>query len=221
MSALFHRAFAVVFHHSAPENGLALVIGAFELQPRIVGIDRAPRKEMADLLRPNDHVDTNGFAAPQGRLYFIQWRGHRRHFTVGVRRDLALRFFSYCKRGGKLRLRGYAEFRCSLRRRQSKNIDRQGAIPEKVFSQLELRSIFIGRRNCGVGARKTMRMHKSTNVAGIVRSLQWHVTIRTLRRFRRIVKRTRALSRYPTGLPIVIFVEAAKAAIVIYRHIEM
>src|SRR3982074_2033260 len=99
MSALFHRPLAVVFNHSAPEDGLALVIGGFELQPRIVGIDRATRKEMADLLRPDDHVDANGFAAPQGRLYFIQWRAHRRNFTVGVGGDLALRFFSYGKRG--------------------------------------------------------------------------------------------------------------------------
>src|SRR6267143_4537365 len=99
MSALFHRALAVVFNHSAPEDDLALVIGAFELKPRIVGIDRATGKEMADLLRPNDHVDTNGFAALQGRLYFIQGRGHRRNFTVGVCSDLALRFFSYGKRG--------------------------------------------------------------------------------------------------------------------------
>src|SRR6266704_7083858 len=103
MSALFHRARAVVFNHSAPEDGLALVIGAFELQPRIVGIDRATGKEMADFLRPNDHVAANGFAAPQGRLYFVQWRGHRRNFTVGVCRDLALRCFSYSISGGKLR----------------------------------------------------------------------------------------------------------------------
>ena len=176
---------------------------------------------MADLLRPNDHVDTNGFAAPQGRLYFIQWRGHRRNFTVGVCRDLALRFFSYCKRGGKLRLGSHAEFRGSLRRRQSKNVDRQGTILQEVFSQLELRSILIGRRNRGVGARKTMGMHESMNVAGIVRSLQRHVTIRALRRFRRIVKRARALSRHPASLPIVIFVEAAKPPVVIHRHIEM
>src|SRR6202030_4347123 len=105
MSAVLPRTLAVVFNHSAPENGLAFVIGGFELQPRIVGIDRATGKEMADLLRPNNHVDTNRFAAPQGRLYFIQWCGHRRNFTVGVCSDLALGFFSYGKRGGKLRLR--------------------------------------------------------------------------------------------------------------------
>src|ERR1700732_1352261 len=141
MSALFHWALAVVFHPSAPENGLALVIGALELQPRVVGIDRATRKEMPALLRPNDHVDANGFAASQGRLYFIQWRGHRRNFTVGVCRDLALRFFSYCKRGGKLRLKGHAEVRCGLRRRQSKNVDRQGTVLQEVLRQLELPSI--------------------------------------------------------------------------------
>src|ERR1700682_3643210 len=135
MSALFHRALAVVLNHAAPEDSLALVIGAFELQPRIVGIDRAPGKEVADLLGPNDHVDTNGFAAPQGRLYFIQWGGHRRNFTVGVCRDLALRFFSYCKRGGKLRWRGHTEFRCGLRRRQSKNVDRQGTALQEVLDR--------------------------------------------------------------------------------------
>ena len=60
--AFLHRAFAVVLDHAAPENGLALVVGGLQLQPGVVGINRAPGKKWPIFLRANDDVDAHCIA---------------------------------------------------------------------------------------------------------------------------------------------------------------
>src|SRR5207249_303391 len=55
----------------------------------------------------------------------------------------------------------------------------------------------------------------------IVRGDERHVTVGAALRLRRIVKRTRALSRYAGRLPVVVVVEAAEPSIAVHRHVEM
>jgi hypothetical protein len=73
VGAFFDGTLATVFDHARPENGLASVVGAFEFQPGIVGIDRAAGKEVADFLGAYDDVHANRIAPAQRRLHFIEW----------------------------------------------------------------------------------------------------------------------------------------------------
>ena len=59
MSAFLHGSLAAVFDHSAPEDGLAGGVSAFELQPDVEGIDGAAGEEMANLARPDHHINAN------------------------------------------------------------------------------------------------------------------------------------------------------------------
>src|SRR5438270_3640754 len=49
MSSLFHGAVSVVFDHAAPEDGLAIVIGALEFEPGVVGVDRPAGEKVSYL----------------------------------------------------------------------------------------------------------------------------------------------------------------------------
>ena len=64
-------------------------------------------------------------------------------------------------------------------------------------------------------------MNQSVDVAHISRLGERHMAVGTLLRFRWIVKGTRALAGDSARLPVVVFVEAAEPAIVIYRKIQM
>ncbi len=66
-----------------------------------------------------------------------------------------------------------------------------------------------------------MRVHLSIAIAGVVRCHQRHVAIRAGLRLVRIVERARALARDAAGLPVVVIVEAAHPAVVVYRHVQM
>ncbi len=101
MSAFFHGTFAVILNHAAPENCLAFVIHSFEFQPRIVGINRAPWKEMPDPLSSNHDVDTNRIAAADGRTYTIKRRGDGGGFDDFFVRNScgSFRFFAHGKSG--------------------------------------------------------------------------------------------------------------------------
>ncbi len=66
-----------------------------------------------------------------------------------------------------------------------------------------------------------MRVHFAGNVAHIVGCFERHVAIGTLLRLRRIVERARAFARNSARLPVVVFVESAKPAVTIHRHVEM
>src|SRR5262249_14865100 len=51
MRALLHWAFSTVFHPAAPEHNAAFVVGGFQFQPCIVGVNRASGEEVAHLAR--------------------------------------------------------------------------------------------------------------------------------------------------------------------------
>ena len=53
MCALLNRPLPLVLSHSTPEDGLALVVRALQLEPRVIGIDRSTWKEVPDLLCAN------------------------------------------------------------------------------------------------------------------------------------------------------------------------
>ena len=48
--ALFNWTFAIVLNHAAPEDGLSLIVGGFQFEPRVVGIDGAAGKEVSNFL---------------------------------------------------------------------------------------------------------------------------------------------------------------------------
>src|SRR5579872_2047148 len=94
MRALLHRAFAVVFDASAPEYGLAFVVGSLQFEPGIVGINRATRKEMPDFLGSNHHIHPNRISSTDGWLYAVEGRCDWNDLSVHTRGDLHLRLFA-------------------------------------------------------------------------------------------------------------------------------
>ena len=66
-----------------------------------------------------------------------------------------------------------------------------------------------------------MRMDQAVNVAVIVRGNLRHVAIRAIHGRLRIIEGARALPGNSTGLPVVIFVEAANPPVMIHRDIQM
>ena len=66
-----------------------------------------------------------------------------------------------------------------------------------------------------------MGMHETVDIALILRWRERHVAIRALGGLGRVIERPRALSGDTAGLPVIVFVEAANPAIVIYRYIKM
>src|SRR2546429_2117202 len=59
MRAPVDGALPVVLNLAAPENGFAPIVGGFELEPNVKGINGAAGKEMADTAGSNDYVDAN------------------------------------------------------------------------------------------------------------------------------------------------------------------
>ena len=78
--AFFHRTFAIVLHHAAPEDGLAFVVRALQFEPGVVGIDGAAGEKVSNLLGAYDHIHAHGIAAAQGGLHAVQRSGNRGNF---------------------------------------------------------------------------------------------------------------------------------------------
>src|SRR5438445_10798348 len=121
MGTLLYRALATVFNHPAPENGLTFVVRSLQFEPRVVSVDGAAGKEVADLFRANHDVNTHGVATPHDRLHAVKWRCDRGGFARARRRDLCLRFFTYRERGCQLMLSGGTGLQFSGGRRHRKN----------------------------------------------------------------------------------------------------
>ena len=66
-----------------------------------------------------------------------------------------------------------------------------------------------------------MRMNKPVDVAVVARRNLRHMAIGAVHGRLRIVERARALARNTAGLPVVVFIEAANPAVVIYGNIQM
>src|SRR3954470_15115196 len=73
MSAFIDRAFPFVFHSSAPENHAPAIVGRLQLEPDIKSVDGAAGKEMANLARADDNVDTISLSRTNGRIHAIEW----------------------------------------------------------------------------------------------------------------------------------------------------
>ena len=102
--ALFYRAFAVIGHASAPENGLAFIIYGLQFQPGIVGIHSAARKEVSNGAGARYHVDAHCVSAPYHALHPVQGRGYGHDFVVGDGCCFGFCFFSHGKCSGELSL---------------------------------------------------------------------------------------------------------------------
>src|SRR5947199_268151 len=97
MRAFFNWTFAVIFDASAPENGLAVVVGGFEFEPCVVGIDGAAGKEVADFLGSNDNIDSHSVTAAQRGAHSIERRRNRSGFGRGGS-NFGFGFFAHRKR---------------------------------------------------------------------------------------------------------------------------
>src|SRR5580700_2539216 len=95
--AFFYRAFAVVVDATAPEYGFALIVGALQFKPRIVGVDRTAGEEVADFFRADYHIHAYRISSADAWLGSIQWRGNRQGFRFVGRSDFCLRFLAHCK----------------------------------------------------------------------------------------------------------------------------
>ena len=100
MRALVDGPVAVVLYHAAPEDGLALIVGSLEFQPRVVSIDSAAWEEVADFFCAHDHIHAHRIAPTQRRLNPIQRSRDGNGFAPRIARDFALRLFADRERGG-------------------------------------------------------------------------------------------------------------------------
>ncbi len=106
--AFFHRTFAIVLDHAAPENGLAFVVRALQFEPGVVGVDRAAGEKMSDLLGAHDDVHAHGIAAAERGLHQVQGSGDRSNFSAGSGSNFGFRLFAHGKRCGQFRLARHA-----------------------------------------------------------------------------------------------------------------
>ena len=188
----FDRTLAVALNHAAPEDGLAFVVGAFQFEPGVVGVDSAAGEKVSNFLRAHDYVHAHGVAAAQRRLHVVQRSGDRRDFSASAGSNFGFGFFAYGERCGQVRLSGRARLQCGLqrrlRRRQSKNIHRKSAALQECFGEFQLGNISVRRGNRGVRSGEAMRVYETIDVARILRCLHGHVAIGALLRLRRIVE---------------------------------
>ena len=66
-----------------------------------------------------------------------------------------------------------------------------------------------------------MRVDLTVDVAGIVRIDERHVAIGTVAGFLRVIKGARALAGDTAGLPIVVIIEAAEPAVIVYWNVQV
>src|SRR5262249_31728032 len=72
VGALLHGPPTIVFYQPAVKKALAILVDRLELYPYVKGVNRAPRKEVADFSGPNNHVDPHGVAAPNPGIDLVQ-----------------------------------------------------------------------------------------------------------------------------------------------------
>ena len=135
VGAFFHRPLAIALYHATPENSLPFFIRALQFKPRVVSIDRAAGEKVSHLLGADDDIHPHCIAASQGRLYAIQRSGDGRNFSARARSDFGFRLFADRKGCGQLRLTGGARLQRRLRRRYSKDVDRERAALQEFFGE--------------------------------------------------------------------------------------
>src|SRR5437899_3048588 len=115
MRAPVDGALPVVLNLAAPENGFAPIVGGFELEPNVKGINGAAGKEMADTAGSNDYVDANVIAAADRGIRAIDRSGNRAAFTCLTLWQGGLRFFPHGEGGGEFLLTQLVAGRCAPR----------------------------------------------------------------------------------------------------------
>src|ERR1700746_3316548 len=165
---------------------------------------------MADFLRAAGDLDPHAIAAPDNRLYPAQRRRDGQNFSLPCRSDLGFGLFANRKCRRKLRLAHGTGLNLLACRSESEDIDAQNFVFEEVLGDFQLLGIFVGNRKSSIRAGKTMRVNEAIEVAHVGGLRKWHGAVGALCRFRWIVKRTCALARDSTGLPIVVLIEPAK-----------
>src|ERR1019366_4188868 len=109
--------------------------------------------------------------------------------------------------GGKLVLRDRSCFQRGACGRKRKNVHRKSSAGQEIFGGLQLRGIFVGRGQRGVGGGETVGVHFAGNVPHVVGGFERHVAIGALLRLRGVIERARALSGNAAGLPVVVLIE--------------
>ena len=161
-----------------------------------------------------------------------QQRDRRRGFLRSIRWNRRLRFFAYGKSRCKCRrerihrspcirlAQGTGRHRGAFRRYRE-NINTHFLVRKKLFGFIQLRGVIIHIRKGRVCGNEAVRMHFAGDISGIPRRRHLHMAVRARLRFGRIIKRPRAFARNAARLPVIVFVETAHPAVVIYRDIEM
>src|SRR5207248_11323998 len=100
-------------------------------------------------------------------------------------------------------------------RRDGENIHAELRVLKKALREVVLRFVPVGGGKRGIRAGETMGMYQAVDVSIILRRSHWHVAVRTIHGALRIVERARALAGNSTGLPVVVFIEAANPAVAV------
>ncbi len=225
LRAGIHGALALILHHAAPEEDLALIVGGFQFQPAVEGIDRSSGEEVPHADRAHHHVHASGLARHNGSLHTIERRGHGSHIRLASHAgDVLLRLFAH----GEGRLRLHRCGGCGLDHviparlgRNRENVHAHLMVLQEALRVVELLLVLVHERQRGIGCDEAMRADESVDFSGIVGAHRRHVAIHAILRMRRIVERTRAEAGNAAGLPVVVIVEAANPAVMVQRHVQV
>ena len=214
----------VLLERPGPENRLPVGVLALQLKPDIKRVNRAARKEVANLARPHHHVEPYGLPRSKRRARFVQRRrqfanlpDHQRASRLGL-------FAHHVQRRRHRRLGTPAPHlrpAILLHRRGGKDIHRDKARGQKLPRDVQLLLVFVDVRHRHVRPRKPVVMNLAVPVARVLRVDERHVAIGAGRGLGRIVEAARPLARNPRSLPVIVVVEAAEPPVVVHRNIEM
>ena len=224
MRARLDGALAVLGHAAAPVDDAAGGVLRLQFQPDVERIHRPAGEEVADLARAHHYVYAGRAPRIQRAARDADRGGHLADFA-NHRRGILFRLFADGERGHGLY--GFAApfhgglARVVVCRRHGEDVHRDEAGFQKLLGGVQLRGVLIGVRHGHIRRGKAMRMDLALAVARILRCDQRHVAIRAGRRLRRIVKRSRALSRHAARLPVVVIVEAAHPAVAVDRDVQV
>ena len=222
--ALLDRTFAVVLDLAAPEDGLALVVDALELQPGVVGIDRAAREEVSDLrVRTTTSTRTSRPAAPRPA------RDPAAPLSARPPTPPPARDFASASSPTANVVANSGSARAPLGARSSRrapemreDVHASDAGLQEILGDLQLLRVFVrtSAEQCWRAGKRCEWTEPFTLPKSFEATSGMWQSAHCLR-LRRVVERARALPGDAAGLPVVVLVEAADPAVAVHRHVEM
>ena len=212
----------------APEEGSpGSVLGA-ELEPDLLGIDRAAREEVADVAGPHHHIHPHRLARDERGKRLVKGRAQlaerpRRGIASGRR----CRFLADREGGGERQRVGAAGEGFRPRRfplvvaHETEDVHRHLSGAQEIPNGLELLVEPEVGRERGVCGGEAVRAEQAVPRRRVLAGDRRHVAVGARPGGLRVVKRARAVSRNPARLPVVVAVETPEPAVIVDGLVEM